>query len=231
MLNLFLASLVLGQWLLLEWLARRGPASVRLQANKLRLPWQAHTLFAAWALWLHGLALTERLWLHTLWPEAWMGLAILLTCWLLYQAFLRLWLRLYRAPEAGPQATFLAMLWLGGWLISYTSFTRPETGLMLLGLLAGVYCGRGRIRATLQQLALWLPATWAGGFFLRHPEAAMRMADTLPAHYNSLMAAGLVLPWLLLPLWLVLPWLFRGPGKENPQPLLGCHPKTAGVHD
>ncbi len=231
MLNLFLASLVLCQWLLLEWLVRQGPRVVRQQARKLYRPWQAHSLFAAWALWFHGLAQVERFWLRTLWPEAWMGLAILVTLGLVNHSFVRIVCRLLKVPGHGSPMAFLAILWLGGWFVCYGLAINPTAGLLAVALLAGGWCSRGQIHALPAQLVLWLTAAWITSLFLQHPEAAMRIADTLPAHYNSLAVAGLVLPWVLLPLWLVLPWLNRGRLKDHTPPLYACQARMVASNE
>ncbi len=231
MLNSFLALLALTGWGGLHWLARHGPTDCKPQGRALLAWWQAHALFTAWALWLDGLQATERLWLQTFWPEAWLGLMVWLSLWGLYLGFTRLWLGLRKQPEQPFYSRFLLLAWLAGWVLAYLSqvWELPASNrwqaaiFLMLAALAALLCGRGNLRATFLRVAAFLASAWLVLLFLRQPRAAMEIAGSLPGHYNSLIVAGLLLPWLLLPLWLLFPLLAGRMPAGFCQPLFLCY--------
>ncbi len=229
MLNIPVIMLLLSGLGLLQWASMQYGGRCPTRNLCLRAAWQAHALFSL-AMLAGGMRWLERLWLHTLWPEPWLGLAVLASLWLLYGLIVQL--RFHRLPCPGPARPVLALgaAWLAGWALVYLLPWPHVPAVLTAGLLAGALCGLPSPAAMLTRGLAGLLAAGAVAWLLELPEAAVQLAGTLPGHYNSLALAGMLLPWLLLPLWL-LPSLLGGrppPGFCKPVHICYRRHSTAG---
>ncbi len=201
MLNTFLVLYMLVAVLVI----RRASTS-----SAVRVWWEGHAGYTLLMLPAGGLAWLEGLWLHTLWPEARMGAAVLVSLWLLYTLFMRLWFLLHRSAVSPHLASWLGLFWLFGLPAAYLP-DQPAAGWLILpAALPALFCIHPRGGALPVALLSGTAAMILGNLLLTWPEVAMNTAHTLPGHYNSLAVAGLLWPWLLVPGWLA--WQqIRGP--------------------